>query len=81
MFYEKFKGFKEKEEIIKKSQNNCKYIIDTVLINKIILRQEGLKEGNIIDSKICTACNKDVLHSYRRNNDLAGRNTALFSIV
>ena len=76
MFYEKFKNFDEIDEIIKKSENN-KYYIDTVLINKIILRRQGLREENIIDSKICTKCNSNVLHSYRAMNDNSGRNTGI----
>jgi len=54
---------------------NGKYI-DTVLINKVLLKEIGLKTENIIDSEICTVCNKDLLYSYRGNND-KGRMTAL----
>ncbi len=42
-----------------------KYFIDTVNINKIILKKLGLKEENIIDSNICSVCNEDKVHSYR----------------
>ena len=65
MFYERFKKFKEIDEIIKKSESNSKYYIDTVLVNKLILRSRGLTAENIIDSKICTKCNSDKMHSYR----------------
>ena len=43
MFYEKFKNTIEIDEIIQKNGNN-KYYIDTVLINKILLNGEGLRE-------------------------------------
>lgn len=76
MFYEKFNDFDEIDEIIKKSENN-KYCIDTVLINKIILKRQGLRSDNIIDSKICTKCNSSVLHSYRDMHNNSGRNTGI----
>lgn len=80
MFFEKFKYTQRIDEIIKKSKNNNKYYIDTVLINKIILKIEGLKESNIIDSMLCTRCNADKLHSYRKDKELSGRNTAIISL-
>lgn len=76
MFYERFKYFNEIDKIIKKSKNN-KYYIDTVLINKVILKREGLRNENIIDSKICTMCNSDVIHSYRSFGENSGRNTGI----
>ena len=80
MFYEKFKDISEIDEIIRKSENNNKYYIDTVLINKIILKNEGLEECNIIDSEICTKCNFNKLHSYRIGGDNAGRNASIITI-
>lgn len=79
MFYEKFKNFKEIDQIITKSKNS-KYYIDTGLINRIILREEGIKDENIIDSDICTKCNSDKLHSYRVEKQNSGRNTSLIAI-
>ena len=79
MFYEKFEYTNQINEIIKFRNN--KYYIDTVLINKIILKEEGLKDENIIDSKICTKCNSDKLHSYRESKEFVGRNTGLISLV
>ena len=81
MFYERFKDFKEIDDIIKKCENNDKYYIDTVLINKIILRKEGLNVNNIIDSGICTKCNSYKMHSYREEKEIAGRNTALITLI
>lgn len=80
MFYEKFKDMDEIDKIIKKSKNNNKYYIDTVLINKVILNREGLRSENIIDSKICTKCNSDRLHSYRECKEKSGRNTGLIAL-
>lgn len=81
MFYEKFKAFDEIDSIIKKSENNNKYYIDTVLINKLILKSKGLSLENIIDSNICTKCNSDKMHSYRVAKEESGRNTSLMTIV
>ena len=76
MFYERFKDTELTHEIIKKQKNNHKYYIDTTLINRIILKREGLKE----DSTICTKCNSDKLHSYREDKELSGRNTAIITL-
>lgn len=80
MFYSKFKGIGRIEEIITKSANNGKYYIDTVLINRLILRREGLRDENIIESGICTKCNSKKLHSYREEKELSGRNTAIITL-
>lgn len=56
------KEFIVKGDIVEEKQ---KYFIDTVLINKILLKEIGLQEKNIIDSNICSVCNKDKVHSYR----------------
>ena len=61
--------------------NKEKWNIDTVLINKIILSNVGLKEENIIDSGICSICNKDLIHSFRAEKQGYGLNTALISLL
>ena len=58
-----------------------KYNIDTTLINKIILKEAGLQEENIIDSNICTVCNSDLFHSYRIDKEKSGRNGAFIGIL
>jgi len=58
-----------------------KYFIDTNLINRTMLEEMGLQKENIIESNICTVCNKDVLHSYRIDKEKAGRNTAIISLI
>lgn len=57
-----------------------KYHIDTTKINENLVKELGLKQENIIDSGICTVCNKDQMHSYRAHGVEAGRNTALIGI-
>ena len=57
-----------------------KYYIDTVKINKTILMEMGLKEENIIDSNICTVCNYNLMHSYRKEGKEAGRNTSIIML-
>lgn len=65
---------------IEKNINEEKWNIDTVLINKIILEQKGLKSENIIDSGICSICNSDLIHSYRVEKQGYGLSTALISL-
>lgn len=56
------------DEFIKKGEiknNMQKYYIDTVMINKKLLLQLGVKEENIIDCNLCSVCNSDNINSYR----------------
>lgn len=78
MFYNEFKNLENIDEIIEKKEN--KWNIDTVLINKQILKEEGLKEENIIDSKLCSVCNKNIIHSYRAEGKNYGLATAIISL-
>ena len=52
-------------DFIEEKTENKKWNIDTVLINKIMLQNVGLKPKNIVDSGICSVCNSDIIHSYR----------------
>ena len=45
-----------------------------------MLIEMGLLEENIIDSRICTVCNSNLIHSYRKEGKDAGRNTALIML-
>ena len=58
----KVNEFIEKGEVKEEKQ---KYFIDTVLINKILLKKQGIKENNIYDCDICSVCNSDKIRSYR----------------
>lgn len=73
-------GKKQLQNIIEEKVPNKKWNIDTVLINQIILENEGLKKENIIDSKICSVCNSDIIHSYRAEKQGYGLNTALIEL-
>ena len=63
--------FIEKGEI---KDGKQKYNIDTVLINKIMLQNMGVKLENIIDSELCSYCNKDLFSSYRADGVDTNRN-------
>lgn len=58
-----------------------KYYIDTTLINRLMLEELGIKSENIIESKLCTVCNSDVFHSYRKDKEKSGRNAAIIGFL
>ena len=78
LFYKEFKNLENIEKIIERNHN--KWNIDTVLINKTILKSSGLKEENIIDSNICSVCNKDIIHSYRVEKEKYGLEVAIIEL-
>lgn len=80
MFEEEFKDLENLKEVIEEKVPNKKWNIDTVLINKMILEKQGLKKENIIDSKICSVCHSDLIHSYRVEKQGYGLNTALIGL-
>lgn len=82
MFEKEFQDLQisESKEIMEKQINKEKWNIDTVLINKILLKQKGLKTENIIDCGICSVCNSDLMHSYRVEKQGYGKSTALISL-
>ena len=82
LFEKEFKDLKiaQNNDIMEKQKDKEKWNIDTVLINKILLKQEGLKQENIIDSGICSVCNSDLIHSYRVERQGYGLATALIKI-
>lgn len=80
MFEKEFKEL-NLNEIIGENVLSKKWNIDTVLINKIILKEAGLKEENIIDSKICSVCNPNKIHSYRVEKQGYGLNVALIEKI
>lgn len=79
-FEKEFQDIENIDEIIKETIQNKKWNIDTVKINQIILQKEGLKPNNIIDSKICSVCHSDLVHSYRVEKQEYGLNTALMEL-
>ena len=80
MFEKEFKTLYNINEIIEEKITNSKWNIDTVQINKIILQEAGLKPQNIIDSKICSVCNKELIHSYRVEKEGYGVETAVIGL-
>lgn len=69
--------FIEKGNVINGLQ---KYNIDTVMINKLIFKEIGLKDENIIDCNICSCCNQDKVHSARSEGENFKRGTAIISL-
>lgn len=80
MFFDKFKNLKQIDEIIEYDKNKEKWYIDTVLINRIILKNIGLKDENIIDCGICSVCNSNLIHSFRIERQGYGVETALIEL-
>lgn len=63
-----FKYLGKTNEFIKTGEikeGKQKYFIDTILINKIVFLNQGIKESNIYDCEICSVCNSDKIRSYR----------------
>ena len=79
-FEREFKELGLLDEIIEEKIENKKWNIDTILINKVILKEIGLQEQNIIDSGICSMCNSNLIHSYRVEKQGYGLNTALIEL-
>jgi len=79
-FEKEFNDIENIKKIIKETIPEQKWNIDTVEINKILLEKEGLKKENIIDSKICSVCNSDLIHSYRVEKQEYGLNTAVIEL-
>lgn len=77
LFEKEFKGL---NSFIEYNGKKEKWNIDTVLINKEILKNEGLKDENIIDSGLCSVCNSEIIHSFRVEKEGYGLNTALISL-
>ena len=49
------------------------YKLDLWQINEYILKECGVKDENIINLKLCTSCNSDKFHSYRKHNQTLKR--------
>lgn len=79
-YYNEFKELKEIDDLIVKLPDEDRWTIDTVEINKQILKQAGLKQENIIDSGICSICNSDLIHSFRVEKEGYGLSTAIIEI-
>ena len=79
-YYNEFKDLENIDRIIKTIPGDEKWYIDTVEINKQILKKQGLIEENIIDSELCSVCNSDLIHSYRVEKKRFGIGTAIIEL-
>lgn len=79
-FEQEFQDIENLKDIIEEVRPNQKWNIDTVKINQILLQREGLKPENIIDSKICSVCHSETIHSYRVEKQGYGLNTAIIEL-
>lgn len=79
-YYKEFKELKEINNLIVPVPKEDRWSIDTVEINKIILKNAGLKEENIIDCGICSVCNSDKIHSFRVEKQGYGLGTAIIEL-
>lgn len=68
------------EYVGKDEAGTDKWHIDTVLITRILLEDEGIKDENIFDCGICSYCNKDVVNSCRADGKNYGLGTAVISL-
>ncbi|MGB3367360.1 MAG: peptidoglycan editing factor PgeF [Acidaminobacteraceae bacterium] len=59
---------------------NGKYMLNLKLANKLTLVELGIDEANITISKNCTMCNNDLFFSYRIENGITGRHSAIITI-
>ena len=50
-----------------------KYYLDLWKVNELILIGCGVKKENIVNLNICTSCNNDKFHSYRKHNQTTKR--------
>ncbi len=69
IFENEFQDIIKKNDVIEeteyRNEKGKQYRIDTVLINKILMKELGLIDENIIDSNLCTVCNSNMFHSRR----------------
>lgn len=72
-----FDIIEEQKELVRGKK---KYHIDTVLINRLILQECGVKPENIVESNICTVCNSNLMHSYRAQKENSGRNITVLGM-
>ena len=80
LFEKEFKDIENIDEAIEETVSREKWNIDTVLINKILLKRKGLLKENIIDSNLCSVCNKECIHSYRVEKEGYGVETAIIGL-
>ena len=81
IYENEFGYLKKNEDIIKPEYGKeSKYMVDTTLVNKLIMEEAGIKVENIYDCNICTVCSSSVIHSFRADKEKSGRNVAILGI-
>ena len=78
LFFNEFNNLENTNDFIINKEN--KWFVDTVLINKLILKKAGILEENIEDCGICSVCNKEIIHSFRAEGDGYGLATAVIAL-
>lgn len=68
-------------EYVGKIDGVDKWVIDTVLINEILLKNMGVKSENIFDCGICSVCNSELVHSRRADGVGGERGTAVIGLI
>ncbi len=73
----KFTNSNEKIYIMKDE----KYYLDLFKINEYILIKNGIKRENIFNPNLCTYCDENTFHSYRRENTTSKRMGMVMQIL
>lgn len=71
------------EKIIRKGEikgGKQKYFVDTVMITKMLLEEEGVIPQNIVDCGICSYCNSSNVHSRRADGIEYGLGSAIIGM-
>lgn len=80
MFEDEFNDIECIKDFIEEKVEDEKWNIDTIEINRELLKKAGLRSENIVDSKLCSVCNKDIIHSYRAEGKEYGLATAVIKL-
>ena len=57
-----------------------RYYLDLWKVNEYILKASGVNKNNIINLNLCTSCNSDRFHSYRKHQQTSQRIGMIFEI-
>lgn len=57
-----------------------KFTVDLWRANERVLRVAGVREENILVSRVCTSCREDLFFSFRRDRKVTGRMAAVISL-
>lgn len=76
-FKEECKKYDIIEKTEKQNEKGEEYRIDNIGLYRVLLKQAGLLDKNIIDSGICTVCDMDKFYSKRGDTELINTNGLL----